>query len=338
MALSRSADWEAAVARHDVDVVVVATTNDALAPVTQAARRRRQARAGREARGAQPSPSSTAADRGRAPAAAARARRLQPSLPSGAAEGPRDRGRRRARPADVRARPLRARRPRRLRQASGAPIPARSGGGELIDQGVHLIDLVALVPRRLRDRRRIRGHLLLGHAGRRQRVPPAANGAGQAAPSCTRAAREWKNLFSFEIYGRDGQARDRRPRRKLRRRAAHALQDAAGNGTARDHDLGVSARRPILGDRMRGVHGRHPARSRADGRPGRGPRRAGPSSKRSTRDRVHSPSAGALRHDHHPQPAADHARRRRHRSAVRTTASTAASWSPPRSTSTSTSR
>ena len=40
--------------RHsrDVDIVVVATTNDALAAVTQAAHRRRQARAGREAGGA----------------------------------------------------------------------------------------------------------------------------------------------------------------------------------------------------------------------------------------------------------------------------------------------
>ena len=34
--------------------------------------------------------------------------------------------------------------------------PARSGGGELIDQGVHLIDLAALVSRRLRRRRRLR--------------------------------------------------------------------------------------------------------------------------------------------------------------------------------------
>ena len=33
--------------------------------------------------------------------------------------------------------------------------------------------------------------------------------------SCT----EWKNLFSFEIYGRDGKLAHRRPRRQLRHRA-----------------------------------------------------------------------------------------------------------------------
>ena len=54
----RRPDWQAVVARRDVDVVVVATTNDALAPVTLAARRSRQARPGREARPRATPPSS----------------------------------------------------------------------------------------------------------------------------------------------------------------------------------------------------------------------------------------------------------------------------------------
>ena len=81
--------------------------------------------------------------------------------------------------------------------------PVRSGGGELIDQGVHLIDLARWF---LGEFVTIdgfaatyfwdmpvddNGFLLLRTAG------------GQAASlhvSCT----EWKNLFSLEIYGRDG--------------------------------------------------------------------------------------------------------------------------------------
>ncbi len=81
--------------------------------------------------------------------------------------------------------------------------PKFSGGGELIDQGVHLIDLAGwflgefpTVDGPLRD-------LLLGHARRRQCVSHLRTAAGQTAwlhVSCT----EWKNLFSLEIYGRDG--------------------------------------------------------------------------------------------------------------------------------------
>lgn len=80
--------------------------------------------------------------------------------------------------------------------------PELAGGGELIDQGVHLIDLARLF---LGDFDDVRGYartlfwdmpvddnafMLLG-------TP-----SGQSAflhVSCT----EWKNLFSFEIYGRD---------------------------------------------------------------------------------------------------------------------------------------
>jgi len=80
--------------------------------------------------------------------------------------------------------------------------PELAGGGELIDQGVHLIDLARLFLGEFTD---VRGYartyfwdmpvddnafLLLG------------TDTGQSAflhASCT----EWKNLFSLEIYGRD---------------------------------------------------------------------------------------------------------------------------------------
>ena len=81
--------------------------------------------------------------------------------------------------------------------------PERSGGGELIDQGVHLIDLPRWFLGDFTDVEGFAAYLFLGHAGRRQRFLLLRTADGQIAflhASCT----EWKKLFSFEIYGRDG--------------------------------------------------------------------------------------------------------------------------------------
>jgi predicted dehydrogenase len=80
--------------------------------------------------------------------------------------------------------------------------PARSGGGELIDQGVHLIDLAGWF---LGDFTTIEGHATTSFWD--MKVDDNAflslrTATGQTAwlhASCT----EWKNLFSLEIYGRD---------------------------------------------------------------------------------------------------------------------------------------
>ena len=79
--------------------------------------------------------------------------------------------------------------------------PKLSGGGELIDQGIHLIDLAAWF---LGEFKTVEGHAMTYFWN----MPVDDNaflnlrtGAGQTAwlhVSCT----EWKNLFSFEIYGR----------------------------------------------------------------------------------------------------------------------------------------
>ena len=81
--------------------------------------------------------------------------------------------------------------------------PAISGGGELLDQGVHLIDLARWF---LGEFTRVEGH-----AGTYYWDMPvddngfvslrtATNQTAWLHASCT----EWKNMFSFEIYGRDG--------------------------------------------------------------------------------------------------------------------------------------
>jgi predicted dehydrogenase len=81
--------------------------------------------------------------------------------------------------------------------------PALSGGGELIDQGVHLIDLARWFLGDFTDVQGFartyywdmlvedNGFLLLKTAKRQTAFLHA---------SCT----EWKNLFSFEIFGREG--------------------------------------------------------------------------------------------------------------------------------------
>jgi predicted dehydrogenase len=81
--------------------------------------------------------------------------------------------------------------------------PSLSGGGELIDQGVHLIDLAGWF---LGDFSRVEGHVATYYWD----MPVDDNAflslraaSGQTAwlhVSCS----EWKNLFSFEIYGRTG--------------------------------------------------------------------------------------------------------------------------------------
>ena len=195
------ADWRAAVTRPDVEIVIVATTNDSLAPVARAA-----AEAGKHVLVEKPA--------ARAPAelapvsAAARERgvtvrvgfnhRFHPAL-------------RRARDLVesgqlgalmyVRARYGHGGRPGYEREWRARPEVA--GGGELLDQGVHLIDLARWFAGDLT--------LLAGHVGTFfWDTPVEDNGfvllrtpAGQVAwlhASWT----EWKNLFSFEVFGRRG--------------------------------------------------------------------------------------------------------------------------------------
>jgi len=80
--------------------------------------------------------------------------------------------------------------------------PVRSGGGELIDQGVHLIDLARWF---FGDFPHVRGTVktfFWNMAVEDNVFLELETAGGQVAwmhASCT----EWKNLFSIEIYGRD---------------------------------------------------------------------------------------------------------------------------------------
>jgi len=81
--------------------------------------------------------------------------------------------------------------------------PKLSGGGELIDQGVHLVDLAGIF---MGEFTQVEGHT----ATYFWNMPvddnaflSLRNAEGRTAwlhASCT----EWKNLFSLEVYGRDG--------------------------------------------------------------------------------------------------------------------------------------
>jgi predicted dehydrogenase len=196
-----STDWPAIVSRSDVDAVIVATPHDALAAVTGAA-----IQAGKHVLVEKP--------------AARHVAELRPlqALADAAGVVVRVGFNHRYHRAFRRARQIvdeGALGPMmflRARYGHGGRVgydrewradPAQSGGGELIDQGVHLIDLARWF---LGDFVRVEGvartffwdmrvddnaFLLLRTADER---------VAWLHASCT----EWKNTFSFELYGKDG--------------------------------------------------------------------------------------------------------------------------------------
>lgn len=194
-------DWRAAIGHPGVAIVVVATTNEMLAEIARAA-----VEAGKHVIVEKPGGRSVA-EVDRVIEAAARCRRLvrvgfnhryHPAL-------------RKAREV-VDAGALGEMMFVRGRYGHGGRIgydqewradPARSGGGELIDQGVHLIDLARWF---LGDFATVSGfaHTYFwnmpvdDNAFLLLRTPRAQ--VASLHVSCT----EWKNLFSLEIYGRDG--------------------------------------------------------------------------------------------------------------------------------------
>ena len=197
--VTATSDWRSAICRQDVDLVIVATTNNALAEITLAA-----AQAGKHVLVEKP--------------AARNVREIEPVIQAAQHAGVQVRVgfNHRYHPALRQARELFEAGALdelmfvRGRYGHGGRVgyekewranPALSGGGELIDQGVHLIDLARWF---LGDFSQVTG---LAHTYFWQ-MPVDDNAfmllhtpQQQTAflhVSCT----EWKNLFSLEIYGR----------------------------------------------------------------------------------------------------------------------------------------
>jgi predicted dehydrogenase len=193
--------WEAMVERDDIDAVIVSTVNDGLAPITLGA-----VRQCKHVLVEKP--------------AARNAEELRPVVDAARAAGVvvKVGFNHRFHPAFVKARALcdagalgpllyvRARYGhggRRGYDREWRADPAVAGGGELLDQGVHLIDLSRWF---LGDFVEVQGHvatwywdMLVEDNG----FLALRTARGQLAwlhASCT----EWKNLFSFELFGRDG--------------------------------------------------------------------------------------------------------------------------------------
>jgi predicted dehydrogenase len=196
-----STDWRCAVSRSDIDAVAVATTNQGLAPVTLAA-----VRAGKHVIVEKPAGRSVSEIAEVAAASAQASVCVQVGFNH------------RYHPAVQKAREtvdsgaLGSLFVVRGRYGHGGRVgyekewranPEISGGGELIDQGVHLIDLARWF---LGDFTHIEGHVHTYF----WKMPVDDNAflslrtaAGQTA-WLHASSTEWKNLFSLEIYGRHG--------------------------------------------------------------------------------------------------------------------------------------
>jgi predicted dehydrogenase len=193
--------WQEAIDRPDVDLVVVATTNDSLTPIATAA-----IEAGKHVLIEKPA-ARTVAELDRL-IAAAEGRNLRVRVGFN----------HRYHPALREARQLVDRGALgplmfvRGRYGHGGRVgydrewradPAKAGGGELIDQGVHLIDLAGWFLGSFTDIHGVATTYFWDMPVDDNAFMTLRTAAGQTAflhVSCT----EWKNLFSFEIYGRTG--------------------------------------------------------------------------------------------------------------------------------------
>jgi predicted dehydrogenase len=195
------ADWRAAVTRPDVDIVLVAATHDMLGPIATVA-----ADAGKHVLIEKPG-ARRAAELDCVRAAALRSgaririgfnhryhrafRKAREIFRAGAL----------GKMMFVRARYGHGGRPGYDKEWRA--VPAVSGGGELLDQGIHLIDLARWF---LGDFQDVQGHVATFFWN----MPVEDNGflllrtAGGQTAFLHASWTEWKNTFSFELYGRTG--------------------------------------------------------------------------------------------------------------------------------------
>jgi predicted dehydrogenase len=195
------ADWRAAITHADVDVVIVATTNDLLAEITLGA-----VTAGKHV--LVEKPAARRAAELDAVIEAAKRNRVQVRVGFNHRYHPVFRKAREMFESGALGELMFI----RGRYGHGGRIgydkewranPNVSGGGELIDQGVHLIDLARWF---LGDFVETQGYAHTYYWD----MPVEDNGfmllktARQQVAFLHASCTEWKNLFSFEIFGRDG--------------------------------------------------------------------------------------------------------------------------------------
>ncbi len=194
-------NWRALVDRSDVDLVIVSTTHDVLPEITRSA-----AEAGKHVLVEKP--------------AARRASELDPVIAAAERAGALVRVgfNHRFHPALLKAKEIVDRGELgelmfvRGRYGHGGRVgyekewradPRLSGGGELIDQGVHLIDLARWF---LGDFVEVEGfaHTYFWEMSVEDNGFLLLKTANQQVAFLHASCTEWKNLFSFEIYGREG--------------------------------------------------------------------------------------------------------------------------------------
>ena len=82
-------------------------------------------------------------------------------------------------------------------------VPERSGGGELLDQGVHVIDLLRWFLGDIVEVAGMTANLIWGSAVEDNAFALFRSSKGQLA-SFHVSWTQWKNIFSLELYGEDG--------------------------------------------------------------------------------------------------------------------------------------
>ncbi len=250
--------WQEAVTHPDVEIVIVATTNDALTPVGMAA-----VEAGKHVLVEKPA-ARTVAELDRLIAAAERRdRRVRVGFNH------------RYHPALQGARQLVDRGALgplmfiRGRYGHGGRVgydrewradPGKAGGGELIDQGVHLIDLAGWFLGVFTDVHGVATTYFWDMPVDDNAFMTLRTATGQTAflhVSCT----EWKNLFSLEIYGRTGKIAidGLGGSYGIERLTYYRMLPEMGPPETTTHEY--PRRRPLVGDRVRRVARRHPSRT-----------------------------------------------------------------------------